>query len=163
MSERLARCNGTVAVATPRGIGLVEQGGGWIVTAIFVCGLIGLLLGVAGVALLISGFLFALGMVAGSALGITLAVLLIKRKRRMATAPLPAPWLEIDLQARVIVRHGRPPLPLDHMRLQRVFQAGSSSKALALRGAEKIVIARGNPFGDEVDDLERVLRGAGVA
>jgi hypothetical protein len=162
MTTRLARCNGTVLVEAARGIGLVEQGGGWIVVAIFVFGLLGLLLGVSGVALVVSGVLGALGMVAGAAVAIALVVVLIKKKRALATAELGPPWLVIDLEARAVLQHGRPPVPLDQLRLERVFQAGSSSKALALVGAAKIVIARGNPFGDPVDDIERVLRARGV-
>jgi hypothetical protein len=49
--------------------------------------------------------------------------------------------------------------PLDEIGVERAWQAGSSSKALVVRHrGGRIVVARGNPFGDSVDAFEQALR-----
>lgn len=157
----LARCNGTVLVADGDTVGVVERGGGWIGTAIFVSLLLALFTGLGG-ALALSASVPAGIVVIAGALGFgALAVVLIQKKRRDATAALPAPWLVFDRSAGVIKNeHGEVVGPLAGLRIERVFQAGSSSKALAVYCPDKRVIARGTPFGDDVDGLEAALRRA---
>lgn len=160
----LARCNGTILVEHDGKLGLVELGGGWIGTAIFVAILLAVIPGVGGAFLITVNPPAGLAMVAIAAVAATAAVLLIKRKRRSKESTAqPTPWLVFDLTARVVRNSSGAALgSLDQVRLERVFQAGSSSKALAVFCPSKIVIARGTPFGDEVDQLERTLRSRGI-
>ncbi|MFY0541440.1 hypothetical protein [Nannocystis pusilla] len=53
--------------------------------------------------------------------------------------------------------------PLAAVRIERVFQAASSARALALRWPQgSRTIARGSPFGETVDDCEAALRAQGI-
>jgi hypothetical protein len=160
----LARCNGMVLVQHGSTLGVVERGGGWVPTAGFVAVLLAGILAVNAVVMLARG-LWVVGLpllAAGGAAGAA-AVVLGHRRRRLAADAPPAPWLVFDLGARV-VRDGRGAVvgSLDGLRLARVFQVGSSSKALAVYCPAKIVIARGNPFGDDVGEVEAALRRHGV-
>lgn len=53
--------------------------------------------------------------------------------------------------------------PLDSVRFARKFQVTSSSKALSLSWPSgSLVIARGNPFGDSIDDCVTALESLGL-
>jgi hypothetical protein len=161
----IARCNGTQLVEDGRTLGLVEQGGGWLGTAVFVTVLVAAIVGVNGVAFAAMGNLaVGAGMIGGALVPAALAVAFLRAKRRRAAAPPGRPWLVFDLDARTLRDEGGAVIaPLDQVRLARTWQAGSSSKALTARHAGgRIVIARGTPFGDAVDDLERALAARGI-
>ncbi|MBZ0232410.1 MAG: hypothetical protein K8M05_08660 [Deltaproteobacteria bacterium] len=71
-----------------------------------------------------------------------------------------APWLVFDRGAGALLDgNGATVAPLERITLEQVWQAGSSSKALAVRHPDgRVVIARGNPFGDSIDAVEHALR-----
>ena len=160
----IARCNGTLLVEDGDRLGVVEQGGGWVGTALFVTGLIALILAGNGIFWLTQVPALGAGLLAGAALAIAAAVALFRARRRRAAAPPAAPWLVFDLGAGAL-RDGAGATisPLDQVRIARAWQAGSSSKALVVnhRGG-KVVVARGTPFGDDVDAIEHALRARGV-
>jgi hypothetical protein len=53
--------------------------------------------------------------------------------------------------------------PLESVRITRTFQLASSSRALTLVWPQgNLVIARGDPFGDSVDDCEAALESLGM-
>lgn len=162
MSSELARCNGVVAVADGETIGLVEVGGGGLGVTIFVLALVGGLTTMAGSFVLATFNIAAGAGVVGVGLSLlVVAILLVRKRRRDADRPLPAPWLVFDRRARV-VRDGQGSqlCSFDVVRIERVLQVGSSSKVLAVHCPDKLIVARGTPFGDEVDSVEQVLRGA---
>lgn len=166
----VARCNGTELVR--------KDGELWIVerpappnTALFVLGLLAALALVNAVVQLLlairGGSSHAIAAVILLAVGgalVSIAVAVHRRGRRRAAVE-PAPVLIVDLAGQRLLDPGRRELaPLAAVRLERVFQATSSARALALRWpAGKRVIARGNPFGDSVDDCESALRAQGLA
>lgn len=155
----VARCNGTLLVEDGDRLGVAEQGGGWINVAVFVTGLLTVILLVNGVVMLSIVGLAGAVLVGGSlVLGAALVGLLRLRRRRRA-APPPAPWLVFDRGARAVIdSNGSQLASFDRVTIERAWQAGSSSKALVLRHpGGRIVIARGNPFGDSVDAFEHVL------
>ena len=159
MTTELARCNGTLLVADGDVVGLVERGG-WLGTAVFVSVLVASIAGIGGGVLVVTvNALAGLVVLAIAAVGTAIAVALIRAKRRRATAPLSAPWLVFD-RAAGVVRNGAGAklCGLAEIKIERVFQVGSSSKALAVFCPRKIVVARGTPFGDEVDSIELALR-----
>lgn len=157
----LARCNGSVLVGDGDTIGIVEIGGGWRGTAIFVCILVGVIVTPGGIALATANLAAGAGMLAVGILAIAAAVQLIRAKRRSAAAGLPAPWLVFDRATKEVrTGEGARLCSFAEVRIERVFQAGSSSKALAVYCPKKVVVARGTPFGDEVDSLEQALRRA---
>lgn len=157
----LARCNGTVVVADGEKVGIVEKGGGWVGTAIFVSVLIGGIATVGGGVLVASVGLPGLVVLAIGLSGIALAIAFYRKKQRDKTAPLAAPWLVFDRAAGALTDgKGARICALADVRIERVFQAGSSSKALAVLCPKKIIVARGTPFGDEVDGVEQALQRA---
>lgn len=160
----LARCNGTILVDDGGKLGIVESGGGWIGTAIFVALLLAVLPAMSGVAMILADQPAGFAMVAVSVLAAAAAVVLVQRKRRdQAATTHPAPWLVFDVPAGVVRdRTGAVLGPIDQVRLVRVGQLASSSRALAAYCPAKIVIARGTPFGDSVEQLEHALRSRGI-
>ncbi len=160
----LARCNGTVLVEDGPQVGVTEQGGGWLGTAIFIAAIAAtIFIGGGGVlamtvAVMAGVPIFIVGL---GALATT--VLLVRAHRASKTKALPAPWLVFDRATRVVRdRAGAVLCSFDECRVERVFQVASSSRALAVYCPRKIIVARGTPFGDDVDPmksaLEHVLR-----
>jgi hypothetical protein len=160
--SELARCNGTVVVQDRENVGIVAVGGGWIGTAIFVAGLVGGIAVVAGTTVAVTVQMVPGAVVVGiGAIAIAATVMLVRARRRMRSAGLPRPWLVLDRTARVVRSStGAELCTFDAVRLERVFQAASSAKALAMHCPNKVVIARGTPFGDSVDAVEAALRRA---
>lgn len=160
----IARCNGALLVEDGDRVGVVEQGGGWVPVAVFVAALLTGIPLAAGVAFLVVAWPVGVGLLAGAAIGAAALVALVRLRRRVGAAPPAAPWLVFDRRARVVVDGaGAVIAPFDQVRLERAWQAGSSSKALVVRHpGGRIVIARGNPFGDAVDAVEHALRARGV-
>lgn len=72
------------------------------------------------------------------------------------------PWL-IIADGRLLDAERRELASLESVRLARSFQLTSSSKALTLTWPTgSLVIARGNPFGDSIDDCVAALEALGV-
>jgi hypothetical protein len=162
----LARCNGVVLVEDGEVVRVVDQGGGWLGTAVFVSVLVAALLGAAGIAIATRALATGAGMLAGSAAIGAIAVVLVRSRRRRRATPDGGDLLvAFDFGThRLLGPGGETIAPLDQVRIARTWQAGSSSKALAVvSGSAKIVIARGTPFGDEVDRVEQALVARGVA
>jgi hypothetical protein len=155
----LARCNGTIVVEDGQTIGIVEKGGGWIGTALFVSALVGSIATIAGGVIIVTAGVVGVIPATIGVLALGLTVAFYKKKQRDKQALLPAPWLVLDRGAGIVTDgRGTRICSLAEARLERVFQAGSSSKALALMCPKKIIVARGTPFGDEVDAVEQALR-----
>lgn len=161
MTRVVARCNGTLVVDDAGRLGVVEVGGGWLGTAVFVAALVTVITGVNGVVMLaiqqwIAGaILLPIAILAGL---VTRAF--YRRRRATKDAPPGPPWLVLDPAAGA-VRDGAGAVvgPLAQASLKRTFQIGSSSKALSLvLPGRTIVVARGTPFGDSVDAVEAALR-----
>lgn len=161
-SVELARCNGTVIVQDADRVGIVERGGGWIGTAIFVAALVGGIGVLGGVTVAtLHGVLAGASVIAVGAGGLAATVALVRAQRTSRAAPLPRPWLVFDRAARVVRSgDGRELCRFDAVRIARAFQVGSSSQALAVHCPNKIIVARGTPFGDDVSAVEQVLRRA---
>ncbi|HUQ04537.1 MAG TPA: hypothetical protein VM261_18680 [Kofleriaceae bacterium] len=159
----VARCNGTVLVEESDRLGIAEQGGSWIPAAIFVFGLLASILLVNGIVMLFTmSAAVGAGFTAGAVVFGVAAYLLLGLRRRKRDAPLPAPWLVFDRGGRTVVNgNGSQITTFDRVKLERAFQAGSSSKMLVMQHpGGRIVLARGNPFGDSVDAVEAALRRA---
>ncbi|MDC0715600.1 hypothetical protein [Nannocystis bainbridge] len=92
-----------------------------------------------------------------------LVVRVVRFGRRRAAAE-PRPLLIVDVAGGRLLDPARRVLaPLAAVRVERVFQAASSARALALRWPQgSCIIARGSPFGDSVDDCAAALRGQGL-
>lgn len=161
MMPIIARCNGTVLTEDDGRLGLVEIGGGWLGTALFVSVLVASIASINGAVLLAIGPRIAGAAVLGLGLGAAFVATRFWRMRRRIRDRGPGPpWLIFD-PARGLVcdGSGNPLAPLAQVRLARSFQLGSSSKALTLElPNRKLVLARGTPFGDSVEDLEQALR-----
>lgn len=156
--QPIARCNGTIVVEDGDKIGIVEKGGGWLGTAVFVTALVGIIATLAGGVLVVTVGVAGLIPQGIGIAGIVLASRFYRRKKLVATGPLPPPWLVFDRGAGAVFdKGGRRLCALTDLKIERVFQAGSSSKALAVLCPMKIVVARGTPFGDEVDAVEQAL------
>lgn len=162
----IARCNGVVLVADGDRVSVVEGGGGWMGTAVFVVALLALILEAAGLALIVQRqAAIGVGLLGAGGLAIGALVALVRWRARVRRAePSGRTLLVFDLAARVLRDgRGRDLAPLDRVTVARTWQAGSSSKALTVRwDRASLVIARGTPFGDGVDAVEAALVGCGV-
>lgn len=162
----LAKCNGTWLVDEAGKLGVVERGGAWVTTAMFIALLMTVIPGVAGVAMLASGerSVVPIPFLAISAAAAFAFVLLLRHKRRAnADTAVPAPWLVFDVPGNVVLDSAGAVLcQLDQVSLAKVGQMASSSRALVAYCPNETVIARGNPFGDSVADLEHALRSRGI-
>ena len=162
----VARCNGVILVEEDKVVRVVDQGGGWLGTAVFVTGLLTAILLAAGIAIAASVMLVVgLGMIGGGLVVGALTVMLFRMRKQKLASIDGHVMLAFDFGSRsVLNKEGQRVAPLDQVRLTRTFQMGSSSKALALVIAgEKVVIARGNPFGDGIEGVEHALVSRGVA
>ena len=146
---------------------VVHVGGNGLAVARFVAAL------VAGISCVVGiGFLAAVSVVGGFiVLGVTaLAVYLFKlfgkmRARLYTRPPYTMPrYVTLHLGSNEVRDYEGTLLgPLTEARLELVFQATSSAKALALIVANtKLVIARGNPFAGDVGPILQALVGVGV-
>ena len=168
MMTPIARCNGTLLVESGRtSLRLVEQGGvSWMSTALFVTALVATILGANG---LLNTALPASArgaMVAMAGLAGTAAAVLFRwrRDRRKRTTGGEAVVIFDFAGDRLIDGAGTAHAPLADARLTRTFQLASSSRALSLTHPTlgRIVLARGNPFGDSVDAIEQALVDRGI-
>ncbi len=106
--------------------------------------------GILGAGLVLLGFVFIrLGM-------------RFSRARREAEERPGKTWL-IFADGALLDADRRELAALDALRVARTFQVASSSRALTLSWPSgSLVIARGNPFGDSVDEIESALQSLGV-
>jgi len=142
---------------------VVDTGTSALTVAAFVLGLLTLIPGGFGAAMLAVGQIaVGLGFVGAAALfgaGLVLALRTLRRRRSRPLGELTAS-LVIDLAARTLCDGcGRVLAPLDRVRFRRKFQIGSSSPALvAAHDGRERLIARGNPFAGGLGTLEDALR-----
>jgi hypothetical protein len=165
--QMVARCNEMV---------LLEDGPRLIIaeretvsaTLLFVLGLVSFILGANAVVWLVVGLrgggtLILGACMAGGALVVGLGLRLALRRRRQAAAAPPVTMLVLDRASGTLTdAGGRPLAALAQVGFATQLQLGSSSRALACRWpGGSTVIARGNPFGDSVDDFVDALAKAG--
>jgi hypothetical protein len=170
MGNVVSRCNGAE---------LVDQGGElWIIAKRSPPHVASYLLGMIAVILLINGIVQAAGGAGGDprfnlgagaillALGTLFVFALVALRRhaaRLAATEDPDPLL-ILAGGRLLDGNRRDLVALGEVRYRKVMQFGSSSRALALEWpTDKIIIARGNPFGDSIRGFVHVLRSHGIA
>jgi len=161
----VATCNGALLVETDGKLGVVERGGGWVGTALFVAGLLTLIAFSSGIGLLATGYIVAgitplgMGVLAG-----WITVLLFRRRQRdKAMTTLPAPWLVFDVPAGVVRNAAGAEIgKLDQVKVVKEGQVTSSSSMLVAYCPAKIVLARGNPFGDSIDGFKNALKSRGI-
>lgn len=106
--------------------------------------------GILGIGLLVLGFVFIrVGMK-------------LRRARNEAEEAPGKPWL-IFADGALLDAERRELSRLEALRFGRTFQVTSSSPALTLTWpAGNLVLARGNPFGDSVDELVEALESLGI-
>lgn len=160
----IASCNDRVLCERGHDLVIARRPGGVSVTVLFVLALVAFIVGVNGVFQLVQALrglspwpipLVMLTVTALAAFGFALAY---RKRRRDAALPL-VPELVVDPHHGVLRDAGGQVIaPLAQVRFERQLQLGSSSAALACRwpgGA--LVIARGNPFGESVDEVADAL------
>lgn len=166
-SRVLATCNERELIEVEPGhLALVERGvlPGVLV---FVPGLLGAIAAVNGVVQLAMGHLVAalvLLAVAGLALGGTVALVRARRRQREVPAASLPRLLVIDVTGgRLLSPDGQALAPLASASMRTAMQVTSSSSALQLEWpGGNLVVGRGTPFGDSVDEMAAALRQAGV-
>ncbi|MHA3022248.1 hypothetical protein ACXPWS_18585 [Mycobacterium sp. BMJ-28] len=146
---------------------VIDRGGGSTRTVAFVlailtlvCGGFGLVsLFAADIPVAVAAVLLLVGLVCGVG-----AVYAGRSVRRRRLSPLSAftPVAILDRQGRVYRDGaGQPVAPLDHVRFERRMQATSSSAMLvAVTPVGTRILKRGNPFGGDIGNLDRVLTAA---
>ena len=163
----LAMSCGTAIYQDGQTVYVLHVGGNALAVARFVTALIALLALLVGV-LLATTQSIAAGAVGlgGACLAACLFVVFGKiRAQRLARSPLTLPrYVTIDLSTQEVRDYqGQLLGPLAAARLKFVFQATSSSKAVALSlPGTQIVIARGNPFAGDTGLLIDALVRLGV-
>lgn len=135
--------------------------------ALFVLGLIAVIVGLNGVIWALSGQLLVCAiLLAAAGVFAGIFVLALRARRRRATRP----WNEVGALAFIDRQTGsahdgggQTVAPLGQVAFAPVFQLGSSSKALALKHpGGSIAIASGSPFGGSIDDFIDALRARGL-
>jgi hypothetical protein len=163
-ATELARCNGTSLVVEGDLVGIVKGGStSGLAIAMYVAVLVGVITGGAGVVLMMQLPRVGAVLLVVALADIAFALWVLRKKRRLdqtSNARL-VPWLVFDKTNKIVrTVDGKQLCKLADARIERVFQAGSSSKALAVYCPKRTIIARGNPFGDDVDSFEAALRRA---
>ncbi|WP_434416800.1 hypothetical protein [Nannocystis pusilla] len=165
----VARCNGTELDRRDGELWIVERSAP-LHAAVFVLGLLAAILLVNAVVQAV----FAIGGSSGHAIAAAILavlggafawlVVVVGRLGRRRAAAEPRPLLIVDFQSKQLLDAARRVLaPLAAVRVERVFQAASSARALSLRWPRGgRIIARGNPFGETVDECEAALRAQGI-
>lgn len=145
-------------------LGVVEQGGGWVATALFVAGLLTLITLSSGVGLLFTGYIGGLAPLAVTLIAGWITVLLFRRRKRdKAMTTFPAPWLVFDVPAGVVRDAAGAVIgKLDQVKIVKEGQVTSSASMLVAYCPAKIVLARGNPFGDSVEGFQNALKSRGI-
>lgn len=145
-------------------LGVVEQGGGWVVTALFVAGLLTLITLTSGVGLLFTGYIGGLAPLGVTLIAGWITVLLFRRRKLdKATTTFPDPWLVFDVPAGVVRDAAGAVIgKLDQIKIVKEGQVTSSSSKLVAYCPAKIVLARGNPFGDSIEGFLNALKSRGI-
>jgi hypothetical protein len=162
--KEIASCNDCVICERGHEIVIARRPGGVGPTVLFVLALVAFILGANGVFQLVealrgrSPWPLPLVMLTVAALLAGGFVLALRKRRRDAAAPL-VPELVIDAHRGVLLDPlGQLIAPLAQVQFERQLQLGSSSSALACRWPAGVqIIARGNPFGESIDDVADTL------
>jgi hypothetical protein len=86
----------------------------------------------------------------------------LRRARNQAEEAPGKPWL-IFADGALLDAERRELSPLESLRFSRSFQLASSSRALTLTWPTgSLIIARGDPFGDSIDDFVAALESLGL-
>lgn len=162
----IARCNGVVLVESGQVVRLIEEGGRWIPTARYVAALVALIVGVNGIANPALPFAARLVMVAIGVLSGAVAVWLHRQRKAPADGPQGGVTIAIFDFGAGLLRDpsGQVMAPLSDVRLSRTWQLTSSARALSMSHPSfgRVVLARGNPFGDSVSEIEDALVARGL-
>ncbi len=162
----IARCNNVALLESGRVSRLVEQGGSWLPTARYVTAIIAIIVGLNGLANTTLPIDTRVGMLTIAVLCGAAAVWLHdQRKAQAKSSKAGVTIVTFDFGAgQLLDAAGRALAPIAEVRLKRTWQLASSSRALSLRHASfgRIIIARGNPFGDSVSELEDALVARGL-
>jgi hypothetical protein len=158
----------------PDRVVVYHRGGNGLAVALFVVGLVSLILlangglqiylNVTGKGGHLMGGILLLG---GGAMFAGLCSLVVaKRKALRKAEPKALPMVcALDFEAGTLDDHaGRPVAGLDEVRLARRFQLTSSSRALVFEHpGGRLRVARGSPFAGGIAPLEQVLEAKGIA
>lgn len=164
----IASGSGTAILKDGERLLIVRRGGPGLSIALFVAGLLTVIVGLNGVAQLVMAFSghgvgftgAAILCAAGGVGGAVLVALLRKRKLRNGVPldQLPIICVLDFTQGGLLDTHGGLLAPLSNVRMRRQFQMGSSSPALVLAYADRsLLLAKGSPFAGGIGDLERAL------
>jgi len=160
----LADTGGLVVTDDGRRVLVIDRRTGGLAMAVFVLGLLGVVIGGFGLVALftLSGVLSASFLIAGVlfAAGAGFAFRVIRQRR---SQPLHAcrPVAVMDRKLGLFSYAGGAIMPLDQVRFQRRMQLGSSSpKLVALVPGGVRVLKRGNPFDGGIGNVDEVLTAA---
>jgi hypothetical protein len=168
MTNVLARCNGAEFVDHDGELWIVQKRSPPHITSAVLAATAFILIvnGVVQAIMIVNGDLWEHAISAGIALGIGaifVRILIGVRRSAAQYTEEPRPSL-IIAGGKLLDRERRELALLAHVRFEKVWQATSSSRALALVwGPHRMIIARGNPFGDSVDGCVHVLRSHGIS
>jgi len=160
----LARCGSRTLEQDGRLLLIVDHGTGWTYTTRFVLGLLTVIFGVNAIVMATMAELRGVAFIFGP-LAVLFAVSFIAvgryRARRANTTG--ERIATIDLERGLLDDSGNVVAPVPALSVQRTFQLTSSSRALELRWPHgALVIARGNPFADDVSAIEHALQQHGI-
>ena len=162
----IARCNNVVLLESGRVSRLVDQGGSWLATARYVMALIAIIIGLNGLGNRTMPFDTRIVMLTIAGLcGAAAAWIHGQIRAHAKDSKSGSTIVTFDFGAgQVRDAAGRALAPIADVRLERTWQLTSSSRALSLRhvSSGRIILARGNPFGDSVDALEDALVARGI-
>ena len=163
----LALSSGTGVYTEDETAYVVHVGGNGLAVARFVAALVAALAGTAGIGIATTASILGGGIVLGvAALAAWLFVLLGKMRSKLLTRPpnLMPCFVTLHIRQGAIRDHqGKFLGAIAEARLELVFQATSSARALALvLPKTKLVIARGNPFAGDVGPIIEALARLGV-
>lgn len=160
----IARCNSVVLVERGHRLLLIEQGGAGLEVAVFAGTLSSFLLVING---LLQVFIipwvgigmFVLGAIAGA-----IARYAFRIRRDIRATVDGRVQFTFDMETRLVYDAlGVPFTSFGEMRLERTWQRHSSARQLMLKcKAASLVLARGSPFADAVDDIETSLLARGI-
>lgn len=160
----VARCNSVVLVERGQQLVLIDQGGAGLEIVVFAGAIVTFVLGVNGIVHMLTMPWIAAAMLVLSALA-GVAVRYTLRTRRRLHADLNRPVrMTFDLETKLAYdASGLPFAGFDEIRLRRRWQRHTSVHALILKcPSRSLVVARGSPFADVVDDIETTLLNRGI-
>ena len=156
----LAKCGSRTLEQHDRRLYIVDHETDWTPTARFVLGLLTLICGANAVLMGMTPSLRNVAYLLGPlALVFAAMFIAIGRYRAQQESTPGKRIITIDLDHGLLNDRDEVVAPLSALSVRRVFQLTSSSKALELRWPNGAVeVARGNPFADDVGEIEHALR-----